>query len=116
MIAIWLINTWENFGRPKKFNFVELGPGDGSLTKTLLETFKKFPEFNSAKRIYLYEQSSFLIKTQKINISDKNVKWIKNFNTITNGPIIFFGNEFFDAIPIKQFKKMNGSFFEKLYN
>ncbi len=115
IIAVWLINTWENFGRPKKFNCVELGPGDGCLTKTLLETFKKFPKFNSVKKMYLYEQSSFLIKTQKINITDKNVKWIKNFNSITNGPVIFFGNEFFDAIPIKQFKKMNGSFFEKNY-
>ena len=56
IIAIWLINTWENFGKPKKFNFVELGPGDGSLTKTLLDTFKKFPEFNSVKKVYLYEK------------------------------------------------------------
>ena len=29
----------------------------------------------------------------------------KNFNKITKGPVIFFGNEFFDAIPIKQFKR-----------
>jgi cyclopropane-fatty-acyl-phospholipid synthase len=29
--------------------------------------------------------------------------------------VIFFGNEFFDAIPVKQFKKINNSFFEKNY-
>ena len=115
MIAIWLINTWENLGKPKKLNFVELGPGDGSLMKTLLETFKKFPEFNSVKKIFLYEKSNFLIKIQKNNIPDKSVKWIKNFNSISNGPVIFFGNEFFDAIPIKQFKKKNGLIFEKNY-
>ena len=23
--------AWENLGKPKKFNIVELGPGDGSL-------------------------------------------------------------------------------------
>ena len=28
---------------------------------------------------------------------------------------MFFGNEFFDAIPIKQFKKINNSFYEKNY-
>ena len=33
MIAIWIISTWEKFGKPKNFNIVELGPGDGSLTK-----------------------------------------------------------------------------------
>ena len=28
----------------------------------------------------------------------------KDFNNIKDGPVIFFGNEFFDAIPIKQFR------------
>ncbi len=115
MIGIWLVSSWELFGKPQKFNIVELGPGDGSLTKSLLNTFKRFPKFNLAKKIYLYEKSNYLKKIQKKNISDSNVKWIKNFNNITKYPIIFFGNEFLDAIPIKQFKKNNGSFFEKNY-
>ena len=115
MIGIWLVSSWELFGKPQKFNIVELGPGDGSLTKSLLNTFKRFPKFNLAKKIYLYEKSNYLKKIQKKNISDSNVKWIKNLNNITKYPIIFFGNEFLDAIPIKQFKKNNGSFFEKNY-
>ena len=44
-------------------------------------------------------------KLQKKNISNKEIKWINNFDKIEKGPVIFFGNEFFDAIPIKQFKK-----------
>ena len=36
MIAIWIIASWNLFGKPKNFNIIELGPGDGSLTKTLL--------------------------------------------------------------------------------
>ncbi len=115
MIAIWLITSWEVFGKPKKFNIVELGPGDGSLLKVLLKTFKKFPEFNLAKKIYLYEKSNFLRCIQKKNISDRNINWVQNLNRISKGPVIFFGNEFFDAIPIKQFKKDGGSFFEKNY-
>jgi len=34
---------------------------------------------------------------------------------IKKGPVVFFGNEFFDAIPIKQFKKIKKDFFEKNY-
>ena len=34
---------------------------------------------------------------------------------LKKGPVIFFGNEFFDAIPIKQFKKIKNSLFEKNY-
>jgi len=115
MIAVWIISSWELFGKPKNFNIIELGPGDGSLTKILLETFKKFPEFNSIKRIFLYEESNYLKKLQKKNISSKDVKWIKNFKKIKKGPVLFFGNEFIDAIPIKQFKRIKGSLFEKNY-
>ena len=113
MIAIWIISTWEKIGKPKILNIVELGPGDGSLTKTILNISKKFPEFDNAKNLHLYEISNFLKKLQKKNIMSKDVKWIRNFDKIKNGPIIFFGNEFFDAIPIKQFKRKKNLLHEK---
>ena len=43
-------------------------------------------------------------KCTEKNISNKDVKWINSFDKIKKGPVVFFGNEFFDAIPIKQFK------------
>ena len=113
MIAIWIISTWEFFDKPKKLNIIELGPGDGSLMKIILDVFKNFPEINSAKKIYLYETSEYLERKQKINLKNYEVKWIKNFSSIKKGPVIFFGNEFFDAIPIKQFKKSKNNLFEK---
>ena len=113
IIAVWIISTWQVLGKPKKLNIVELGPGDGSLTKILIKVFERFPEFNAAKKIYLYEISNFLKDVQQKNINNKDIKWIKNFRNLNNGPVIFFGNEFFDAIPIKQFKKIKNSIFEK---
>ena len=115
MIAIWIVACWESFGKPKNFNIVELGPGDGSLTDVLIKSFKRFPEFNSIKKIFLFEESNYLIKIQKKKISNSEVKWIKDFNKIKKGPVIFFGNEFFDAIPIKQFKRVKNSFYEKFF-
>ncbi len=115
IIAIWMIACWKSFGKPKNFNIVELGPGDGSLTSILLKSFKQFPEFNSIKKLFLFEESKYLQKIQKRKIVNKDVKWINNFNKIKRGPVIFFGNEFFDAIPIKQFKKINNILFEKNY-
>ena len=116
MIALWIISTWELYGKPKNINIIELGPGDGSMVKTLLKVSKKFPDFNAAKKIYLFESSNILRKLQKKNIKNENVKWIKNYNTINKGPVIFFGNEFLDAIPIKQFKRRNNLLFEKHYD
>ena len=116
IIGIWLVTTWNTLGRPKKFNIVELGPGDGSLTKILLKTFKQFPLFYKAASISLYERSNLLKNLQKKNINSLKVKWIKNFTNIKKGPVIFFGNEFFDAIPVKQFSRRKKILFEKYYS
>ena len=115
IIGIWIVSTWEKLGKPKKFNLVELGPGDGSLSKVLVETFKKFPEFNKATRLFLYEKSKLLKNIQRNKINNTKVKWINDFDSIKKGPIIFFGNEFFDAIPIKQYSVEKKLFREKCY-
>ena len=116
MIAIWFISTWEILGKPKKFNIVELGPGNGNLMKVLIKTFEKFPEFNKSIKIFLYEKSKKLKNYQKKQIKNSNLKWIEDFKHIKKGPIIFFGNEFFDAIPIKQFSIKRKKIYEKHYS
>ena len=116
IIAIWVVSTWEELGKPKNFNFVELGPGDGSLAKVFVNTIKKFPDLNNSINIFLYEKSKFLKNVQKKKLKGSKVKWIKNFDKIDKGPVIFFGNEFFDAIPIKQFLLEKKSILEKCYS
>ena len=115
IVCIWLISCWEKFGKPKNFNFVELGPGDGSFTKVLVNTIENFPDFDKSLNIFLYEKSGFLKKVQSKKINDSRVKWISNFKSIKKGPVIFFGNEFFDAVPIKQFSFIKKNLFEKYY-
>ncbi len=113
IIIIWMISFWIKIGKPKKFSIVELGPGDGTFSKMLLKVSKKFPSFKESLNLYLFEKSKKLIKVQKKNIKDKGVLWIKNFNEIKSYPVLFFGNEFFDAIPIKQFKKEDNIIYER---
>ena len=113
MIAIWCVSFWEHLGKPKKIVLVELGPGDGSLCKDLLKTFKQFKDFYNSLEINLFEISDKLKIIQKSKIKDKSVKWIKKIEEINYGPVIFLGNEFFDALPIKQIYKKKELFFEK---
>ncbi len=113
MIAVWCVAFWEHLGKPNKILLVELGPGDGTLCKDLIKTFKKFKEFYNSLEINLFEISNKLKKIQKIKINSKKVKWIKKIEEINYGPVIFFGNEFFDALPIKQIYKKKNNFFEK---
>ena len=113
MIAIWLVSFWENLKKPNNFYFVELGPGNGDFCSVLLKSLKNFPEAFKAINIMLYEKSNRLKKIQKKRIVSKKVSWIKNFKDIKKGPVIFFGNEFLDALPIKQFKRINSNIFER---
>ena len=113
MIVIWLVSFWESLNKPKKINIVELGPGNADFSEILVKTLKSFPQILKSVNIYLYEKSEKLTKFQKKRLPSSNVLWIKNFNEIKKGPVIFFGNEFLDALPIKQFKKINGKVFEK---
>ena len=113
IIALWVVAFWEHLDKPKVFNIVELGPGSGQMCTTLIRVFKKFPIFFNSANIFLYEKSKTLKSLQKKNLIHEKINWIKNFSEIKKGPVIFLGNEFFDAIPIKQFKKINNIIYEK---
>ena len=113
MIAIWCVAFWEHIGKPKKILLVELGPGDGSLCKDLLRTFKQFKNFYNSLEINLLEISDKLKTIQKLKVNNKKVKWIKKIKEINYGPVIFLGNEFFDSLPIKQIYRKKNLFFEK---
>lgn len=113
MLAIWCVAFWEYIGKPKKILLVELGPGDGTLCKDLLKTFRQFKNFYNSLEINLLEISDKLKTIQKANINDRKVKWIKRTKEINWGPVIFLGNEFFDGLPLKQIYKKKKLFFEK---
>ena len=113
MIAIWCVAFWEYIGKPKKILLVELGPGDGSLCKDLLRIFRQFKNFYNSLEINLLEISDKLKTIQRLKINNRKVKWIKKIKEINCGPVIFLGNEFFDALPIKQIYKKKKLFFEK---
>ena len=105
MLAIWVISFWQNLGSPKKFNLIELGAGNGEMMRVLNKTFSKFPKFFSACRINILERSKLLRKIQKNIINNNKIRWLNNLDQLNNLPCIFLANEFFDALPIKQFIK-----------
>tara|TARA_B110001450_G_C17599082_1_gene472161 strand:- start:203 stop:1249 length:1047 start_codon:yes stop_codon:yes gene_type:complete len=113
IIAIWIISFWENLKKPKKFNLVELGAGNGEMMKILISTFNKFPKFKNACIINILEKSNYLKKIQKKNIRNKDIKWLNNLDELKDFPSIFIANEFFDALPIKQFIKKRSNWYER---
>mgnify|MGYP001188271020 CR=1 FL=1 len=116
MIAIWVVSFWESLKCPKKFNLIELGAGNGEMIKQINKTFDKFPLLKDSCKINILEKSNHLKKIQKKKLKNLNIRWLKNLNELSNVPNIFVANEFFDALPIKQFIKKKNKWYERNVN
>lgn len=42
LVGLWLADMWTNAGRPKQIDYVELGPGRGTLARDALRSMKKY--------------------------------------------------------------------------
>ena len=113
MIAIWIISFWESLNCPKQFNLIELGAGNGEMMTIMISTFHKFPQFKKSCNIKILEKSKYLKKIQKETIKETKVKWLNNLKDLNKLPCIFIANEFFDALPIKQFIKKENKWHER---
>ena len=113
MLAIWCIAFWENLGCPKKINIIELGAGNGEMMHQIINIFNRFNKFRESSNYFIIEKSQFLKKIQKKKLISHKITWLSSLNKLIDGPNIFLANEFFDALPIKQFIKKNNKWFEK---
>lgn len=113
MIAVWIILFWKKLKSPKKFNLVELGSGNGEMILQILKTFTKFPLIKESCKINILEKSFYLKKIQKQKLKNYKINWLSDLSHLPNLPSIFVANEFFDALPIKQFIKKKGKWYEK---
>ena len=86
------------------------------MMKVIDETLTNFPECYNACSFIIHEKSDFLLNEQKKKLNSKKFSWLKNIEKINSNPTIFLANEFFDAIPIKQFCKKKDSWFERFVN
>ena len=113
MIAVWVISFWESLNCPKQFNLIELGAGNGEMMTIMTNTFLKFPKFKNSCNIKILEKSKYLKIIQKNKIKSSKIEWLNDLKNLDNLPCIFIANEFFDALPIKQFIKKKGKWHER---
>ncbi len=113
MIFLWVISYWKKFYSEKKINIVELGAGNGEMMSQFISTAKSFKKKFNMCNFIIYEKSNKLIKLQKKKLKKDKVTWLKNLNKLNNKPTIFIGNEFLDALPIKQFINYNNNWYER---
>lgn len=107
MIGLCLADHWMRAGAPKAFVLCECGPGRGTLMADIWRATKIVPGFHEAARIVLVETSPVLRSQQLETLSKVGARaWhVGAFADVPDGPLWLVANEFFDALPLRQFVK-----------
>jgi NADH dehydrogenase [ubiquinone] 1 alpha subcomplex assembly factor 7 len=103
MIGLWAADLWAALGRPAAFVLLELGPGRGTLMQDALRATRKVPGFHQALRLYFMESSAVLRAEQMERLHDFKPAYCETLDELPPVPLIVVANEFFDALPIRQF-------------
>jgi NADH dehydrogenase [ubiquinone] 1 alpha subcomplex assembly factor 7 len=111
IIGLWIFDGWKKLNN--NISMVELGPGKGTLMSDILRVTSKFPEFIDQTKLYSLESNDKLFKEQKKNIKLKLTR-IEDIDEIPDIPSIIIANEFFDALPIRQFISDDYRWYERL--
>jgi NADH dehydrogenase [ubiquinone] 1 alpha subcomplex assembly factor 7 len=104
LIGAWLAERWLAMDQPS-VALVELGPGRGTLMSDALRATRGVPGFHAALRLHLVETNVVLRAEQQRALSPFNPTWHEHFDEVPAGPMLLVANEFFDALPVRQFEK-----------
>ncbi|MGB0960159.1 MAG: class I SAM-dependent methyltransferase [Halocynthiibacter sp.] len=112
MIGLALAQTWMDQGAPARFALVELGPGRGTLMTDILRATRSVAGFGAAE-IHLVEASAVLRQKQVDTIGATPI-WHDTAQDLPQLPCFVIANEFFDALPIRQFLRKGEHWHERV--
>ena len=114
MIGLWCADVWQQMGKPDEFILLEMGPGRGTLMQDVLRATAKISDFHQALNLYLLESSETLRTIQKEKLDAFHPHYINDLSQLPALPLLTVANEFFDALPIRQFEKSFQGWCERL--
>ena len=101
LIGLWLADCWITSGRTEPVHYVELGPGRGTLAKDALRAMQRY---GLEPQVHFVEGSSALRELQQQAVP--GARWHDDLSTLPDeDPLLVVGNEFLDALPIRQLVK-----------
>ena len=119
LIGIWTAAAWAGLGEPKRWRLIELGPGRGTLMSDLLRALKVLPAARAGVEVVLVEGNAVLREQQRAALEGCGVPVAWADETFPSGldwpelPTIVIGNEFLDALPIRQLVAVHGKWHER---
>ena len=115
MLGLWCGQVWTDQGCPKNTRLVELGPGRGTLMADALRVLKRVPGFLDDVELVLVEASPTLrdIQRERLKDSGATIRWSTHFE-VQDSPLLLLANEFFDALPVRQYVKTPRGWCERM--
>jgi len=116
LIGLWAAHVWHLMGEPARIMLVELGPGRGTLMADALRAARVLPPFVRALDVHLVETSETLAAFQRESLvkCGAPLTWHDHWDSLPEGPTIVIANEFFDALPIRQYIYDKAGWHERL--
>jgi len=112
LIGLALAQSWIAQGQPTSITLAELGPGRGTLMADILRATAKVPGFADAAKVHLVEASPTLKRDQAEKLP--HAHWHDSVTTLPDQPTFLVANEFFDALPIRQFQRDDHGWRERM--
>jgi len=112
LIGLALGQAWIDQGGPGPVTLAELGPGRGTLMQDALRALRRVPGFPERAEVHLVETSPALRAVQRARIG--SAVWHDHVETLPEAPLLLIANEFFDALPIRQFLRRGDGWAERV--
>lgn len=114
LLGLALAQSWLDQGAPAPFTLAELGPGRGTLMADALRATRGVPGFHAALRLWLVELPGPLRQAQKHRLAAHAPRWADSLMDLPEAPTFLIANEYFDAMPIRQFLRDGAGWRERL--
>ena len=117
MVGLWLVQAWADQGCPQNPRLVELGPGRGTMMADILRAAAVAPEFLADLEVVMIEASPVLqaLQADKLRGSGADISWQAQFDdSLSDRPLFLVANEFFDALPVRQYVKTERGWCERM--
>lgn len=116
LLGLCLAQAWLDQGAPPAFALAELGPGRGTLMADALRATRGVPGFHAAAQVVMVEASPTLEAIQRRRLAPLHpaIRWTARVDDLPALPVYLIANEFFDALPIRQFQRGPVGWHERL--
>ncbi|KAI8380300.1 S-adenosyl-L-methionine-dependent methyltransferase [Blakeslea trispora] len=142
LCGLYYLTEWMRLGQPEKTQIIEFGPGRGTLMSDMLRTWSQFPHFyKTLTDVHLVEASPGLRKLQRAALVQGSsesdvvrvegnereaaietiqrpdgikVSWHDGVEVVPDQWSFVMAHEFFDALPIHSFEKVDSEWRELL--